>query len=286
MASFQPQDVSLNALRVFSTLARCGSFRQAAAELQVSQPAISRQLNNLEQQLGVQLVQRDNRMHALTPAGTQLAGTLQQAFRQLDQALVQTRQQSQYTRRVVRLALADELLSYWLGPQLKQFQELYPHLQLECLSAPETATPVNQQELSQYLLQHQCDVLLSFGAPSHQQLSCHPLRRCQLVLVSAVDGLDQQRPLVSEALAQEVANHREVQRCRRTAMAISQCRFNQRQAMVPDLYVPALKQEGCQQQAIMPLTAPELTAVTRRQSRPELAVVALLNWLQYVATPA
>lgn len=54
---------SLNALRVFETVARQGSFKAAAAELGVTQSAISRQMSTLEEQLGIRLIQRDNRVH-------------------------------------------------------------------------------------------------------------------------------------------------------------------------------------------------------------------------------
>jgi len=67
---------SLNALRVFETVSRTKSLKRAAAQLGVTQSAISRQLSTLEQQLGAKLIQRDNKVHALTPAGEALAPEL------------------------------------------------------------------------------------------------------------------------------------------------------------------------------------------------------------------
>ncbi|HAR56965.1 MAG TPA: hypothetical protein DCR58_09315, partial [Idiomarina baltica] len=58
-------NLSLNALRVFDVAARAGTFKQAAQQLGVTQAAVTRQIQTLENQLGMRLFQRDNRVHAL-----------------------------------------------------------------------------------------------------------------------------------------------------------------------------------------------------------------------------
>src|SRR6266516_97414 len=60
-------------LRAFAAVAREGSFSRAAERLYVSQPAISKHVASLEAELGAQLVTRDRRGAALTPAGEVLA---------------------------------------------------------------------------------------------------------------------------------------------------------------------------------------------------------------------
>ena len=64
---------SLRLLGVFETLARHGSMRGAAQELNVSQPAISQALRGLEDHVGVPLLDRATRPARLTPAGARLA---------------------------------------------------------------------------------------------------------------------------------------------------------------------------------------------------------------------
>jgi len=61
--------VSLTRLKVFCTVARCGSFTQAALQLAMTQPAISFQIKQLESELRAQLIERKGRGLALTPAG-------------------------------------------------------------------------------------------------------------------------------------------------------------------------------------------------------------------------
>ena len=59
----------LNQLRYFQAVVRCGSFTEAAEECHISQSAMSQQIKALEQELGVQLLERMNRQFTLTPAG-------------------------------------------------------------------------------------------------------------------------------------------------------------------------------------------------------------------------
>ncbi|MCH5270928.1 MAG: LysR family transcriptional regulator [Lachnospiraceae bacterium] len=59
----------LNQVRYFQAVVRCGSFTEAAEECHISQSAISQQIKSLEQELGIQLIERMNRKFVLTPAG-------------------------------------------------------------------------------------------------------------------------------------------------------------------------------------------------------------------------
>ena len=76
----------MTALKAFEAAARNGSFSRAAAELFVSQAAISHQIKQIEEYLGVQLFVRTNRTPELTPAGKQLLPDVMQAFDQIDRA--------------------------------------------------------------------------------------------------------------------------------------------------------------------------------------------------------
>ena len=59
----------LNQVRYFQAVVRLGSFTEAAEECHISQSAISQQIKTLEQELGIQLIERRNRKFELTPAG-------------------------------------------------------------------------------------------------------------------------------------------------------------------------------------------------------------------------
>lgn len=59
----------LNSVRYFQAVVRLGSFTEAAEEYHISQSAVSQQIKSLEQELGIQLIERVNRKFTLTPAG-------------------------------------------------------------------------------------------------------------------------------------------------------------------------------------------------------------------------
>lgn len=69
MPTALPRGVTLRGLEVFETLARTGSVAHAAAELGLSAPAVSQQMKNLAQALGVELMDHSRRPMTLTPAG-------------------------------------------------------------------------------------------------------------------------------------------------------------------------------------------------------------------------
>src|ERR1700740_3476835 len=65
--------LTLRQLRYLDALARHGSFGRAAEECAISQPALSMQIRELEQELGAELVTRRNGMTVLTEAGVEVA---------------------------------------------------------------------------------------------------------------------------------------------------------------------------------------------------------------------
>ena len=71
---------SLNALRCFEAAARSGSFSRAAAELNVTQSAVSHQVRQLEQWFGLNLFDRQGRQTLPTAKGQDLARSLAEAF--------------------------------------------------------------------------------------------------------------------------------------------------------------------------------------------------------------
>ena len=71
-------------LRVFISVARCGSFTAAARELGVSQPAVSQHISELEKELGCSLLLRTRDGVTLTPEGERLMGYARQVLHWYD----------------------------------------------------------------------------------------------------------------------------------------------------------------------------------------------------------
>src|SRR5690242_21485013 len=74
----------LRHIRAFLAVARLGSFTRAAAELNVSQPALTVQIRQLEESLGVRLFDRNKRQVVLTQAGRNLLAPLKRVFTDLE----------------------------------------------------------------------------------------------------------------------------------------------------------------------------------------------------------
>lgn len=124
---------SLNALRVFEAAARWQSFARAADELCVTHGAVSRQVRQLEDSLGVALFERRNRAVFLTQAGQQLLGGCSQALQTLGEAVAAVR--AQPVVRPLVLSCEPTLAMYWLIPRLPRWQQLAPDLPLHLLAA-------------------------------------------------------------------------------------------------------------------------------------------------------
>jgi LysR family glycine cleavage system transcriptional activator len=115
---------SLNGLRAFEAAARHMSFTQAAAELNVTQTAISHQIRRLEQELGVVLFARRNRSLALTPVATEYLPAIRAAFQDL--RLATERLRGRGSDRVLTISTLASFAAKWLLPRLAAFQELQP----------------------------------------------------------------------------------------------------------------------------------------------------------------
>jgi len=110
---------SLDLLRGFEAAARLLSFTAAASELFVTQSAVSRQVQQLEEQLGVKLFERRTRALVLTDAGELYAREVTKALNALREATAAVRAS---TTPVVRVTTTVTFASLWLVPRLAQFQ--------------------------------------------------------------------------------------------------------------------------------------------------------------------
>lgn len=119
----------LNALRCFEAAARRLSFTQAAAELHITQAAVSHQVRALEEALGQPLFERRPRQVRLTAAGERLVGVLSSSFDRIDELLGQLKQ-SERQMQSLQLAVTPSFSSRWLMPRLPRFWDAHPDIEL------------------------------------------------------------------------------------------------------------------------------------------------------------
>jgi DNA-binding transcriptional LysR family regulator len=121
-----------HALRQFVVAARSPSLRKAAEALDVSQPALSKQIQRLEEQFGFALFRRHGRGIALTAPGAELLARLEPAFEQIDQAVTDA---GQALTGQLRISTVNTLAAYML-PQLSvEFLRRAPEATLSLMTA-------------------------------------------------------------------------------------------------------------------------------------------------------
>ena len=115
-------------LRSFEAVARHLNFRAAADELALTQSAISRQIQGLEDEVGVALFLRHTRAVELTSAGAQLLRAVVPSLERIDTAVRGIRLTS--GRRSVAISTWASFASMWLIPRLEAFQHRHPDIDI------------------------------------------------------------------------------------------------------------------------------------------------------------
>src|SRR6516165_8832690 len=119
---------SLNGLRAFESAARHLSFTRAAAELNVTQTAISHQIRRLEEQLGIRLFLRRNRALLLTRDAESYLPSVRAAFEDLRRATERLRRPDR--EGLLTVSTTASLAAKWLVTRAASFQEAHPGIEV------------------------------------------------------------------------------------------------------------------------------------------------------------
>ena len=189
--------MTLAQLQSFVLVARLGSVKAAAAELEVSEPAVSVAVAALRKELGDPLFVRDGRGIALTPGGRRLAalageilGLAEQARRSVPHAPGQPRR--------LRIA-ATSIVAEHVGPLVEAFTSRAVDLEVEVDAVP-------GRSFADLLEHGRADIALGPPPPPERAstIATVAFLRCRLVIVaSAEHPLAQRRDLVPSALGRE-----------------------------------------------------------------------------------
>jgi LysR family transcriptional regulator, low CO2-responsive transcriptional regulator len=119
-------DFTLHQLAVFRAVARHSSYTRAAAELHISQPAVSRQVHLLEDALGVALFERIGRRVRLTDAGGDVLAYAQRVGSLVDELEAVLSERGQLRRGSLRLIGTSTAGEYLLPPLVADFRRAHP----------------------------------------------------------------------------------------------------------------------------------------------------------------
>ena len=147
--------IAAGQLRAFEAVARHLNFRAASEELALTQSAISRQIQSMEEDVGVTLFLRHTRAVELTSAGAQLLRAVLPSLERIDSAVRIIRQSA--GRKSVAISTWASFASMWLIPRLEMFQRANPDIDIR-IDATDSAVDLETTDV---------DLALRYSAPSH-----------------------------------------------------------------------------------------------------------------------
>ncbi|MCF2641451.1 MAG: LysR family transcriptional regulator [Roseburia sp.] len=140
---------SLSCYRIFYTVARTKNISKAAKELYISQPAISKSIQKLEESMNCELFRRSSRGVILTEEGELLYSYVKVAFETL--ALGEDKLKNSIELGVghLKIGVSSTLCKYMLLPYLKEFIKKYPHINISiaCQSTNETLRLLEENKI-------------------------------------------------------------------------------------------------------------------------------------------
>ena len=131
---------NLSSYRIFYTVANSGNISKAAKELYISQPAISKSIQKLEESVGCKLFSRSSRGVVLTEEGRLLYSHVCEAFETLTLGEEKLRRSIELGVGHLKIGVSTTLCKYLLLPYLKEFIREKPHISISisCQSTNET----------------------------------------------------------------------------------------------------------------------------------------------------
>lgn len=124
-------NVSLKQLRALVAVVSTGSFTRAAEHLYISQSTLSGLIKELEQSLGLQLINRSTRRLELSDVGRELYPLINKTLQDLDAVLNETKSIKNFQKGIVRVAVPQLLASTLLPPAIAEFQKIYPKINVK-----------------------------------------------------------------------------------------------------------------------------------------------------------
>ncbi|MFB9991075.1 LysR family transcriptional regulator [Deinococcus oregonensis] len=124
--------LELRQLRYFVTVAETLNFTRAAEQLLISQPALSQQIVRAEQQLGVQLLERDRRQVRLTPAGDELLIRARRLLQDHEE-LIRAVRRVAGVQDTLRVGYVESSNLPFIAPAVRAVQQAFPQVRVERL---------------------------------------------------------------------------------------------------------------------------------------------------------
>lgn len=155
-------------LRAFVAVAKLGSFRAAAEELHISQPALSRRIEKLEDALGVRLFHRTTRKVDMTTVGREFSHRANELLNSLEQSLMGIRDVAAHVSGEVTIACIPSAVRYFLPSFLRIYHERYPQIMVRIIDQ-------GANEVLTTLLRNEADFGLNYIGTQEPDLEFEPI---------------------------------------------------------------------------------------------------------------
>lgn len=291
--------ITLKGLRAFSTVLRSGSFTRAAGLLHITQPALTVQIRQLEEGLGLRLLDRTPRGAEPTAAGRELARSLDPLLQELDVTIAGLQDLAARRRGVARLAVLPSVASGLLPAAIARLHARHPDLEVRVREAVtgqvyelvrsgqvDIGIATDLEPGPEFLLQPLFeDRIMAMLPPGHamaalREIPLPALARERLLLLERDSSI---RRLVDHAFAQAGHIVSPAQEAVHTGTLVSMARAGLGIVLLPSSaaeigFVPQL--------AVRPVGAPAIrrtVSLVRRSDRsPPVAAVALVEDIRAV----
>ena len=146
-------NLNLNLYRIFYTVAKTKSFSESSKTLHISQPAISKHIQNLEYELNTQLFYRTNRGIELTPEAINLLSYVEKAYNFLMLGERELEESKELTKGKISIGVPTTIGSYYINNYLKNFLKEHPNIVVEMITTTD-------RRLMELFNQHTIDLIV------------------------------------------------------------------------------------------------------------------------------
>jgi LysR family cyn operon transcriptional activator len=158
----------LRPLRYVLTLAEVKNFTRAAEMLHVSQPALSQQIRQIEQELGSAIFERGGRVVSLTEFGRVYIEHAQKALEHLEAGRRAVHDVRDLASGLLRLAYTPTFAEYLIAPALRHFQNAYPSIAIDASERP-------LEDIEIGLARGELDLGIGFTDARSEEIDAQPL---------------------------------------------------------------------------------------------------------------
>jgi len=167
-------------LRIFRTVAEETSYTKAAKRLHLSQPAVSMQVKQLEEAVGMPLLEQIGKKLFLTEAGEILSACAADIAERMQQTSEMIAQLQGVQRGNLKISVATTA-SYFVINIIKKFSEMYPQININL-------DVTNRSSLIEQLANNDRDIIIMGEPPQTLDLIARPFMDNPLVMITAIDN--------------------------------------------------------------------------------------------------